>query len=81
MKSEGYGGRVPTSATGNEADVLNGVLSTDEVTPSGTHKRECANQRCKKIFTSRQDGDSYCSQACEFDDNPNYKARRGYAEL
>lgn len=80
MKSDGYGGRIRTSATGNEADVLKGVLSTDKETPAGTHRRVCANPKCENLFTARQDGDSYCSQACDFDDNPNFKARKGYIE-
>jgi hypothetical protein len=81
MKTEGSGGRTMTSATGNEADVLKGVLTTDdEVPPAGSKKRACANRRCENVFTSRQDGDNYCCQACEFDDNPNYKARRGYGD-
>ena len=79
MKADGYGGRTPTSATGNEADVLIGVLGS-EVIAAGSRKRVCANPRCEEIFTARQDGDNYCSQACDFDDNPNFKARKGYAE-
>lgn len=71
MESYGTGGR---AGDGFTVHVLDGVLSEDvHIEPLPT--ANCANPKCLKLFRPRADGDSYCSQACEFDSNPQYKGR------
>ena len=71
MKAEGSGGRGALDRDGER--VLAGVLSTDPQ-PAAKHRERCVNPRCRKQFTPRQEGDDYCCQACDLNDNP---ARRG----
>ena len=61
MRIDGYGGR------GNRLQfserVVNGLLSTDNrLEPT---ERECANIKCHSLFQSRQEGDDFCSDACD----------------
>lgn len=73
MKAEGSSGR--GAVLRNDEQVLNGVLS-DDVRPAGRRKRRCDNPRCGRLFSSRQEGDDYCTSACEFSDNPSYSGKR-----
>lgn len=73
MITEGGSGR--GAVCRDDEQVLAGVLSTD-VRPAGRRKRRCANRRCERLFSSRQEGDDYCTAACEFSDNPSYSGKR-----
>jgi hypothetical protein len=55
-------------------DVLNGVLVTDDLSfDNAMSWGRCANPRCQRVFLPRADGDKYCCDACDLDDNPDLK--------
>ena len=76
MRSQGAGGRGDVHR--NDDQVLAGVLS-DDIRTAAVRRQPCANPRCKRRFAARQDGDLYCCQACDFNDNPGCrgKTKRG----
>ena len=54
--------------------VLNGVLPSGETYKITLGWGRCANPRCDRIFRPRADGDTYCCDACDLDDNPNFES-------
>lgn len=68
---EGYGGRAGNEQIWEWEALLAGVLSDDR--PDPMPRQPCANPRCKKEFQPRADGDIYCSEACDLDNNPQFK--------
>lgn len=72
MTREGYGGR--GSLDNDPLNMLGGLIDYD-IAPDGAELRTCGNPRCGEVFLSRQDGDLYCSESCDIDSNPRYKAR------
>ena len=69
---EGNGGRAGIIEVWHTEQLLSGVLSKDK--PKSLPSQFCANPRCRKTFRPRADGDIYCSEACDLDNNPQYRA-------
>ena len=59
---------------------LAGVLAEENIETPGSFSRQCAHRNCERWFLARQDGDIYCSQACDFADNPSFKGSKSYGE-
>lgn len=75
MRIEGNGG--PIGFATIDTSVLDGVCTTDADPKVRGVWQECANPRCSRLFRSRQEGDMYCSGACDLDANPHYKGDKG----
>ncbi len=71
---EGWGGRAGGHQPGEALKQLAGVLSKDK--PDPMPSQHCANPRCNRIYRPRADGDIYCSEACDLDNNPQYKGQK-----
>lgn len=71
LNSEGTGGRVIDNGDWNPDDILAGLLTKDK--SKLLPYQDCANPRCRKSFQPRADGDIYCSEACDLDNNPQWK--------
>lgn len=75
--AEGYGGRSSRSQEWDSARLLAGVLTSDAYPKAETlPEQECANPRCGKLFYPRAEGDIYCSELCDVDNNPQYKGSK-----
>jgi hypothetical protein len=76
---EGYGGRAGNDSN-RDAWALSGLLHDDgPITCSGVIQA-CANPKCNERFLSRQDGDDYCSEACDLDANRGLGASQNGAD-
>lgn len=75
MRIEGNGG--PIGSATNDTSVLDGVCTTDADPKVKGVRRFCANPRCNNTFLSRQEGDLYCSEACDINANPQYRGDKG----
>lgn len=81
---EGYGGRAGNDSN-REAWCLSGLLPDEAGTTSpylpGLRRATCANPKCRQPFNARQDGDDYCTEACDLDHNRGLKASQNGADL
>jgi hypothetical protein len=76
---EGYGGRAGNDSN-QDCWALSGLLPDEPLDWSGTLKH-CSNVKCSKRYLSRQDGDDYCSEACDLDANRGLRASQNGADL
>jgi hypothetical protein len=59
----------------NDYSILRGVLA-DRPFRITLDWGRCANPRCDRLFEPRADGDLYCCESCDWDDNPHLRGER-----
>ena len=77
MDIQGYGGRAGNA--NNDLSVIQGVRTDereDYIAPKPMPERHCSNKKCRRLYTPRAEGDDYCSEVCDLDDNQQFKPSR-----